>query len=122
MARFFKPTKKTSFSKKHQEVQIERMDHHGAGIGYLDKKPVFVEGALTDEKVLVQLSESKAKFAKATLIKVLEPSEQRTKPFCRHYHQCGGCNQQHVVRQQQIDNKQVALSQLMNKLAGSLCH
>lgn len=94
------------------------MDHHGAGIGYLDNKPVFVEGALTDEKVLVQLSESKTKFAKATLIKVLEPSEQRTKPFCRHYHQCGGCNQQHVVRQQQIDNKQVALSQLMNKLAG----
>ncbi|MCG9665682.1 23S rRNA (uracil(1939)-C(5))-methyltransferase RlmD [Vibrio mediterranei] len=118
MARFFKPTKKTSFSKKHQEVNIERMDHHGAGIGYLNNKPVFVEGALTDEKVLVQLTESKAKFAKATLIKVLEASEQRVKPFCPHYHECGGCNQQHVERQQQIENKQVALSQLMNKLAG----
>ncbi|MBY6197015.1 23S rRNA (uracil(1939)-C(5))-methyltransferase RlmD [Vibrio hangzhouensis] len=118
MARFFKPTKKTSFSKKHQEVLIDRMDHHGAGIGYLNKKPVFVDGALTGEKVLVQLTESKAKFAKAQLIKVLTPSEQRVEPVCPHYHECGGCNQQHLQRQQQIANKEQALSQLMTKFAG----
>jgi 23S rRNA (uracil1939-C5)-methyltransferase len=118
MARFFKPTKKTSFSKKHQEVQIERMDHHGAGIGYLNKKPVFVEGALADEKVLVQLTESKAKFAKANLIKILKPAEQRVEPFCPHYHECGGCNQQHLEREAQIANKERVLSQLMTKFAG----
>jgi 23S rRNA (uracil1939-C5)-methyltransferase len=118
MARFFKPTKKTSFSKKHQEVQIERMDHHGAGIGYLNKKPVFVEGALADEKVLVQLTESKAKFAKANLIKILEPAEQRVEPFCPHYNECGGCNQQHLEREAQIANKERVLSQLMTKFAG----
>jgi 23S rRNA (uracil1939-C5)-methyltransferase len=118
MARFFKPTKKTSFSKKHQEVQIERMDHHGAGIGYLNNKPVFVEGALADEKVLVQLTESKAKFAKANLIKILKPAEQRVEPFCPHYNECGGCNQQHVEREAQITNKERVLSQLMTKFAG----
>lgn len=118
MARFFKPTKKTSFSKKHQEVQIERMDHHGAGIGYLNHKPVFVEGALADEKVLVQLTESKAKFAKANLIKILKPAEQRVEPFCPHYHECGGCNQQHLERKAQITNKERVLSQLMTKFAG----
>lgn len=118
MARFFKPTKKTSFSKKHQEVQIERMDHHGAGIGYLNKKPVFVEGALADEKVLVQLTESKAKFAKANLIKILKPAEQRVEPFCPHYNECGGCNQQHLEREAQIANKERVLSQLMTKFAG----
>ncbi|WP_234495138.1 23S rRNA (uracil(1939)-C(5))-methyltransferase RlmD [Vibrio maritimus] len=118
MARFFKPTKKTSFSKKHQEVQIERMDHHGAGIGYINKKPVFVEGALANEKVLVQLTESKAKFAKANLIKVLTPSEQRVEPFCPHYYECGGCNQQHLEREEQITHKERVLSQLMTKFAG----
>ncbi|USD60080.1 23S rRNA (uracil(1939)-C(5))-methyltransferase RlmD [Vibrio sp. SCSIO 43140] len=118
MARFFKPTKKTSFSKKHQEVQIERMDHHGAGIGYINKKPVFVERALANEKVLVQLTESKAKFAKANLIKVLTPSEQRVEPFCPHYYECGGCNQQHLEREEQITHKERVLSQLMTKFAG----
>ncbi|GMQ47685.1 23S rRNA (uracil(1939)-C(5))-methyltransferase RlmD [Vibrio sp. 10N] len=99
-------------------MQIERMDHHGAGIGYLNKKPVFVEGALADEKVLVQLTESKAKFAKANLIKILKPSEQRVEPFCPHYHECGGCNQQHLERDEQIAHKERVLSQLMTKFAG----
>ncbi len=79
---------------------------------------MFVEGALADEKVLVQLTESKAKFAKANLIKILKPAEQRVEPFCPHYNECGGCNQQHLEREAQIANKERVLSQLMTKFAG----
>ncbi|CAH0527142.1 23S rRNA (uracil(1939)-C(5))-methyltransferase RlmD [Vibrio hippocampi] len=117
MARFFKPTKKTSFSSKHQEMMIERMDHQGAGIAYQNKKPVFIEGAIEGEKVLAQLTESKSKFAKAQLIKVLQASETRVEPFCPHYEQCGGCNQQHLNNDAQREYKQQALSQLMSKFA-----
>ena len=70
MARFFQPKKKTQLNTKHQSLKIEKLDHHGAGIAYQNKKPIFIEGALPGEQVLAQLTESKSKFSRATLIKV----------------------------------------------------
>lgn len=118
MARFFQPKKRSALETKHQAVSVQKLDHLGAGIAYLDKKPVFIDGALADEEVLIQLTESKSKFARAKLIKVIKPSQQRTVPFCPHYAQCGGCDLQHLSRDAQIEHKQQTLSQLMTKFAG----
>ncbi|MBN3574948.1 23S rRNA (uracil(1939)-C(5))-methyltransferase RlmD [Vibrio neptunius] len=118
MARFFQPKKKTQLNTKHQSLQIEKLDHHGAGIAYQNKKPIFIEGALPGEQVLAQLIESKSKFSRAALIKVQKASEQRLEPFCPHYHQCGGCNMQHLSSEHQQAYKQQTLSQLMSKFAG----
>ncbi|OIQ24327.1 23S rRNA (uracil(1939)-C(5))-methyltransferase RlmD [uncultured Vibrio sp.] len=118
MARFFQPKKKTQIETKHQSVLVEKLDNLGSGIAYLNKKPVFIEQALPSEKVVVQLTESKSKFARAKLIKVLEPSEQRVDPFCEYYQQCGGCNLQHLELGAQREYKQSSLSQLMSKFAG----
>ncbi|NGZ65933.1 23S rRNA (uracil(1939)-C(5))-methyltransferase RlmD [Vibrio aestuarianus subsp. cardii] len=118
MARFFQPKKKTQLETKHQTVLIERLDHQGAGIAYQQKKPIFIDGALPGEQVLIQLSESKSKFSRGQLIKVLKPSEQRIDAFCPHYSQCGGCDLQHLTHEAQIEHKQQTLSQLMAKFAG----
>ncbi|EEX93270.1 23S rRNA m(5)U1939 methyltransferase [Vibrio orientalis CIP 102891 = ATCC 33934] len=118
MARFFQPKKKTQLNTKHQSLTIEKLDHHGAGIAYQNKKPIFIEGALPGEQVLAQLTESKSKFARASLIKIQKPSEQRIEPFCPHYHECGGCNMQHLAIEPQQEHKQQTLGQLMSKFAG----
>ncbi len=118
MARFFQPKKRSALDTKHQAVSIEKLDHLGAGIAYLNKKPVFIEGALAGEEVLMQLTESKSKFARGKLIKILKPSSQRVEAFCPHYNQCGGCDLQHLSREAQTEHKQQALSQLMSKFAG----
>ncbi|MCL9781516.1 23S rRNA (uracil(1939)-C(5))-methyltransferase RlmD [Vibrio sp. S4M6] len=117
MAQFFQP-KKTQLNTKHQQVLVEKLDHYGAGIGYLSGKPVFIEGALPDEKVVVQLTESKKKFARANLIKVLTPSPKRVQPFCRYYSECGGCNMQHLEHSAQLEYKQSSLSHLMKVASG----
>lgn len=117
MARFFQP-KKTQLNTKHQSVQVEKLDHHGAGIAYQNKKPVFIEGALPGEQVLIQLTESKSKFSRANLIKIQKASPQRVEPFCPHYQQCGGCNMQHLSIDDQREYKQHTLSQLMKKFSG----
>ncbi|NIY83603.1 23S rRNA (uracil(1939)-C(5))-methyltransferase RlmD [Vibrio hepatarius] len=118
MARFFQPKKKTQLNTKHQSVQVEKLDHHGAGIAYQNKKPVFIEGALPGEQVLIQLTESKSKFSRANLIKIQKASTQRVEPFCPHYQQCGGCNMQHLSIDDQREYKQHTLSQLMKKFSG----
>ncbi|TFH91683.1 23S rRNA (uracil(1939)-C(5))-methyltransferase RlmD [Vibrio ouci] len=118
MARFFQPKKKTQLNTKHQSLTIEKLDHHGAGIAYQNNKPIFIEGALPGEQVLAQLTESKSKFGRANLIKIQKPSEQRIEPFCPHYHECGGCNMQHLAIEPQQEYKQQTLGQLMSKFAG----
>lgn len=118
MARFFQPKKKTQLNTKHQSLTIEKLDHHGAGMAYQNNKPIFIEGALPGEQVLAQLTESKSKFARAKLIKIQKSSEQRIEPFCAHYHECGGCNMQHLSSDAQQEYKQQTLSQLMSKFAG----
>ncbi|WP_413285190.1 23S rRNA (uracil(1939)-C(5))-methyltransferase RlmD [Vibrio sp. MA40-2] len=115
MARFYQPKKKIVLDTKHQQFDVERLDHHGAGIAWLKNKPVFIEGALPGEKVLVQLTESKSKFSRAKLIKILTPSPQRIEPFCPHYKECGGCNMQHLSYDGQTEYKQQSLNQLVTK-------
>lgn len=115
MARFFQAKKNTQIEKKHQTAHVEKLDHQGAGIAYVQRKPTFIEGALPEETVLIQLTESKSKYARASLIKVLQASKERRTPFCPHYQTCGGCNLQHLDLQAQRAHKQQALSQLMSK-------
>lgn len=117
MARFFQPKKNTSLSSKHQSVSVSKLDHLGAGIAYSQGKPIFIDGALPGEEVVIQLTESKSKFARAQLIKVLQASPERVTPFCAHYQQCGGCDLQHLQREAQVAYKQQTLSQLMSKFA-----
>lgn len=119
MARIFQPKKKTQLNTRHQQVHVERLDHHGAGIAYLKKKPLFIDGALPGEEVVTQLVEEKSKFARGKLIKILQPSDTRAEPFCPHYHECGGCDLQHLEYDQQLTHKQQTLRQLMRKFAGS---
>ncbi len=119
MARIFQPKKKTQLNTRHQQVHVERLDHHGAGIAYLKKKPLFIDGALPGEEVVTQLVEEKSKFARGKLIKILQPSDTRAEPFCPHYHECGGCDLQHLDYDQQLTHKQQTLRQLMRKFAGS---
>lgn len=117
MARFFQPKKKTQLNTKHQSVTIENLDHHGAGIAYLDNKPLFIEGALPGEQVVTQLTESKSKYARGRMIKLVNASAKRIEPFCPHFSQCGGCNMQHLNVEAQREYKQRALKQLMAKFA-----
>ncbi|WP_318458171.1 23S rRNA (uracil(1939)-C(5))-methyltransferase RlmD [Photobacterium leiognathi] len=114
MARFFKPQKRKTDT-KHKEITISRLDHLGAGIGHLNNKPVFIDGALPDETVVVQLTEDKKNYARARVIKRLKDSSARIKPHCPIYDQCGGCNLQHLSHQGQVIAKQQALTELMEK-------
>ncbi|PSW18622.1 23S rRNA (uracil(1939)-C(5))-methyltransferase RlmD [Photobacterium sanctipauli] len=117
MARFFKPQKRKLTDTKHKEITISRLDHLGAGIGHINKKPVFVDGVLPGEKAVVQLTEDKKQYARAKVIKRLTDSQARIKPHCPIYDQCGGCNLQHLSHQGQAEAKQQALTELMGKFA-----
>lgn len=117
MARFFQAKKKTSLNTKHTPLTIEKLDHQGCGIAFHNQKPIFIEGGLPQEQVLVQFTEEKSKYSRAKIVKVLSSSPQRIAPFCPHYSVCGGCDMQHLSHADQVAHKEQTLSHLISKVA-----
>ncbi len=67
---------------------------------------VFVEGALPDEQVAVEVVEERRSFARGRIVEVVEASPHRIEPPCPHVADgCGGCRWQHVEPSHQPDLK-----------------
>lgn len=120
MAQFFKakPNSSKQLSAK-LSLNVDQLDHLGAGIAQYQGKVVFIPGALPDETVTVQLTEQKKNYARAKLIKVDAQSPERVEPECPHYHTCGGCDLQHMSLSGQREHKEAALLDIMAKFAGT---
>ncbi len=69
-------------------ITIERLGHHGDGIG---DGPVFVARTLPGEVVEGDVVEGRMASPR-----ILQPSPDRIKAPCAHYRTCGGCALQHV--------------------------
>lgn len=86
------------------DTYITELDSSGLGIGYNEDEKISVPFVLPGEKVRVEKSKSK-RFKKFFLKEVLSPSENRAKPVCQHFTQCGGCLLQHLSPQLYQDFK-----------------
>jgi 23S rRNA (uracil1939-C5)-methyltransferase len=94
------------------EAEIVGINHDGEGVGRVDGFTLFVGGALPGERVLVKVVHLKKQYGYGKLLRVLRTSQERVKPECDIYEQCGGCQLQHlsyeaqlqVKRQQVVDN------------------
>ena len=75
-----------------RELRITRVGAQGDGVADDNGAAIFVPFALTGERVAVDVSGERAR-----LLEVLEPSEARVKPVCRHFGVCGGCSVQHMA-------------------------
>lgn len=90
-------------------VIIESLDQEGRGVTHVDGKTIFVDGALPTEKVTYQITRSKADYAFANVAEVIEPSDLRVTPQCKHFGYCGGCKLQHLDATAQVAAKQHSL-------------
>lgn len=78
---------------KGQKVEIEIIDisDQGQGIGRAEGMAIFVGDVVLGDKVTVELTKVKKRYAFAKLVSVDEPSEYRVEPVCPHVKECGGC-------------------------------
>ncbi|MFN8019277.1 MAG: TRAM domain-containing protein [Acidimicrobiales bacterium] len=81
------------------EVQATAMAVGGEAVAReASGRVVFVAGALPGERVRAELADEKTRFARGTVVEVLEPSPDRVAPPCPHVAEgCGGCDWQHVA-------------------------
>lgn len=97
-------------------ADVEKFSHDGRGITRIAGKTVFLQGALPGEKVSFRYLNKKKNFDEGEVIEVLTPSPQRVSPACAHYQICGGCSLQHLQQDVQIHEKQLLLTDTLQRI------
>ncbi len=88
-------------------LTIDSLTHGGAGVGRSPEgEAVFVQGVCPGDVVDAEIVTDHGRWAEATLREVVEPSEDRRKPPCPYFGECGGCQWQHVSHEAQALSKQ----------------
>ncbi|MEW5790842.1 MAG: 23S rRNA (uracil(1939)-C(5))-methyltransferase RlmD [Pseudomonadota bacterium] len=97
-------------------TDIFNLDAEGRGIGRVDGKVVFVEGALPGERVRFRRLKGGSHFDQGELVEVLRASALRTTPPCPHFGYCGGCSMQHLEPSGQVAAKQRILEDSLQRI------
>lgn len=96
---------------------IEKLDHQGRGISFIDGKITFIENALPGEEVEIKITNEKKKFNEAIITKRIKNSEKRIEPKCPYYNECGGCNLLHLGYKDQLEYKQNKVNDILKRYA-----
>ena len=100
------------------EIKIEGMSHEGRGVGRVNGKVAFVQGALPGEIVKAVYQKNRSQFADLKTIEILESSPNRVKPPCTYSDTCGGCTLQHLDSKSQLTFKENVLLEQLESIAG----
>lgn len=100
------------------EVNIIDYDHLGYGVAKLNNFPIFIPYALVGEQVRAQIKRVTKNLAEATLIEVLNESENRNHDLCKNYLKCGGCSLMHMKYEEQLRFKKKNVANTMHRIGG----
>lgn len=98
-----------------QTIQIERMAYGGEGIGRLEGKVCFVEGALPGEEAEIEVIQNKKSFLKARAVKILKASPHRIAEPCVYIKSCGGCQYQHLEYSEELRWKEIQVREYLSR-------
>ena len=100
------------------ELNIESAAFKGKGVAKVDGLAVFVPNTAPGDRVRARIVKRKKSYREAKLLEVLEESDKRIEPRCRHAQVCGGCNWQHVDYSTQLSFKQDQVRDHMHRIGG----
>jgi 23S rRNA (uracil1939-C5)-methyltransferase len=95
------------------EIRVTGLDDTGKGIAIIGGRRATIEGALKGEKIQARILGFREGTPALQLVKVLEPSPDRTEPKCEYFTACGGCSLQHMNYERQLQFKADQLSKIL---------
>lgn len=100
-------------------VKIEKLDHQGRGIGFINEKITFIPFCLPDDIVEVIITKEKKKYNEGRIVKYIEKSEKHIKQNCPYYKFCGGCDLRHMSYDDQLKFKENKVKEIIHKFTDS---
>ena len=97
------------------EGKVINQNNEGLGIIKNNEKIVFIPFSLTEEIVEYEIIKENKKYDEGNLLNIKNASNERQKPKCPYYLNCGGCNLMHQKYEYQLKFK-------VNKVINNLKH
>ena len=102
-----------------QNIRLFAAGAKGVAIGKTEEgKTVLVTGAIPGDLVNVRVKKSKSKYVEGDVAELLEPSEDRVEPKCKHFGVCGGCKWQSMSYDKQLFFKQDEVVNNIKRIGG----
>lgn len=98
-------------------MKIEKIDNKGRGITYYNGLITFVNNALPDEEVKINITSENKKFYTADALEISNDNKNRVLPKCPYYNTCGGCNLQHINIEYEDEFKENKVKEILRKYA-----
>ena len=99
-------------------IDITGMGSEGEGIGKIDGFTVFIQGAITGEKVNAKIIKLSKNYAIGKLLEIITLSDNRIEPVCGIYKRCGGCQLQHMSYEGQLAFKRNKVRDALERIGG----
>lgn len=96
-------------------VDIIDVDNNGNGIAKVNNFVIFIQYALLNEKVEIEIISINKRFANGKIINIIESSKDRINVKCPYYYKCGGCNFLHTNYDNEINIKKSYVEKLFNR-------
>lgn len=98
-----------------KNIEIKKLGINGEGIGYIDRKIIFVPGALPQEEVVVEITKQTRSYYEGKLVSIIKASKDRISPRCKAYENCQGCTMLHLDYFKQLTTKKEAIREAIRK-------
>jgi len=96
-------------------VKVTGYDHLGRGIAKIKNKICFIENAMIDDDVEINIINDKKKYNECTIKSFNSKNSRRVENLCPYYDKCGGCNILHLNYEDQLEFKQNKIKNIVKR-------
>lgn len=90
----------------------------GDGVARVSGLAIFVPFTVDGDEVEIEITETRKRYARGRLVRVVTPSVHRVQPPCPYYTRCGGCRMQHIGYGHQLELKRRQVAEAFRRIAG----
>lgn len=107
-----------SVSQKEEMIEITSLNSEGQGVGRINQKAVFVDGAIPGDTLSINILHDSKTYSIGKITKLLTPSPDRISPACSVTRRCGGCSLQFMEYKAQCQWKKDGVIQALIRIGG----
>ncbi|MBQ3383693.1 MAG: 23S rRNA (uracil(1939)-C(5))-methyltransferase RlmD [Erysipelotrichaceae bacterium] len=100
------------------KLEIKKTGINGEGIGYYNRKPVFIDGCFPGEVADVTIAEDHRTYYRGSLNRIISAIKDREESPCNHYSKCGSCPFITLEYGKQLEYKKEIMQETLNKYSG----
>lgn len=97
-------------------LKVKKVVYGGRGLAHVNNMVIFIDNAVPDDRVLVQIMAVKKNFAEAKILELIEESPHRIIAPCPYNSYCGGCTWQCIKYTKQLEYKHTLLIELLTHI------